>query len=171
MKIKLSELNHCSPSEFVAVCGPLFEHSPWVAERAVGRRPFTDRTQLHRALCATVDEALPEEQWALVRAHPDLVGRAARTGDLTSASTSEQSAAGLTDLSPDDVRQFDDFNSAYRSKFGFPFVICARENKKAAILAAFPKRLAHTQQAELRTALDEIAKIAWHRLLDAIVEG
>jgi 2-oxo-4-hydroxy-4-carboxy-5-ureidoimidazoline decarboxylase len=171
MKIKLSELNRYSPSEFVAVCGPLFEHSPWVAERAVSRRPFTDRTQLHHALCATVDRASPEEQLTLVRAHPDLVGRAARTGGLTTASTTEQSAAGLTDLAPDDMRQFDDFNAAYRSKFGFPFVICARENKKNAILAAFPTRLAHTQQTELRTALDEIAKIAWHRLLDTVEEG
>ena len=74
MKIKLSELNRCSPSEFIAVCGPLFEHSRWVAERAAGRRPFTGRAELHHALCATVDEASPEEQLALVRAHPDLVG-------------------------------------------------------------------------------------------------
>jgi 2-oxo-4-hydroxy-4-carboxy-5-ureidoimidazoline decarboxylase len=171
MKIKLSELNRCSPSEFIAVCGPLFEHSPWVAERVAGRRPFNGRAELHRALCATVDEASPDEKLTLVRAHPDLVGRAARTGSLTSASTSEQSAAGLTDLAPDDARQFHDFNAAYRSKFGFPFVICARENKKAAILSGFAARLENTQAAELRTAVDEIAKIAWHRLIDAVEEG
>ena len=170
MKIKLSELNRCSPSQFVAVCGPFFEHSPWVAERAAGRRPFAERIGLHRALCATVDEASAEDQLTLVRAHPDLASRGPPNARLTSASVFEQSAAGLAHLVSNDAQQFDEYNAAYRSNFGFPFSICARENTPATILAAFAARLSNTQEAELRTALGEIGKIAWHRLVDAIDE-
>jgi OHCU decarboxylase len=170
VKIKLSELNRCSPAEFIAVCGPFFEHSPWVAEQAAARRPFGSRTELHRALCRMVDEALPEQQLTLARAHPDLARRAPQAGRLTSASAFEQSAAGLNHLVADDSRQFDEYNAAYRAKFGFPFIICARENQKASILEAFATRLKNTREIELRTALDEIGKIAWHRLADAIEE-
>jgi 2-oxo-4-hydroxy-4-carboxy-5-ureidoimidazoline decarboxylase len=169
MKTKLSELNRCPPSQFVAVCGLFFEHSPWVAERAAGQRPFGNRTELHRALCAIVDEASADEQLALIRAHPDLA-RARQAAALTTASTFEQSAAGLSHLAANDSQQFDEFNAAYRERFGFPFIICARENQKASILAAFAVRLKNTREVELRTAIDEIGKIAWHRLADAIEE-
>jgi len=171
MKIKLSELNRCSPCDFVAVCGPLFEHSPWIAQRTASARPFDSREALNEALRQTVDTATSDEQLTLVRAHPDLVGRAALGRNLTQASAAEQAASGLADVALDDALRLDDFNAAYRSKFGFPFVICARQNRKEAILAAFPARLANTRDQELRTALDEIAKIAWHRLFDAIEEG
>ncbi len=127
MKIKLSELNRCPPSEFVAVCGPFFEHSPWVTERAAARRPFNSRTELHLALCAIVAEASAEEQLALARAHPELARRAPQAVGLTSASTFEQSAAGLGRLDADDSQQFAYYNGAYRAKFGFPFIICAGE--------------------------------------------
>lgn len=170
MPISLRELNDCSPERFVAVCGPLFEHSPWIAERTASQRPFASRDALHRALCTTVRVATRDEQLALVRAHPDLVGRAALAGTLTRESTGEQAAAGLGDLSADEIRRFQDYNAAYQSKFGFPFVICARENKKDAILAAFPVRLASVPEQELATALGEIDKIARLRLLDAVTE-
>src|SRR5882724_601897 len=171
MKTKLSELNCCSSAHFVAVCGPVFEHSPWIAQRTASSRPFASRQALHEALCMTVDTATSDEQLTLVRAHPDLVGRAVLSRNLTRASAAEQSASGLVDLALDDAQSLDDFNAAYRSKFGFPFVICVRQNKKEAILASLPARLANTPDQELRTALDEIAKIAWHRLFDAIEEG
>jgi 2-oxo-4-hydroxy-4-carboxy-5-ureidoimidazoline decarboxylase len=171
MTIKLSELNRCPLSKFVTVCGPFFEHSPWVAERAGGKRPFGSRTELHRAFCAIVDEASAEEQLALVRAHPELGRRAPQTIGLTSTSAFEQSAAGFSHLAADDSKQFDELNTAYRAKFGFPFVICARENKKASIAAAFAARLTNSREVELGTALDEVRKIAWHRLADAIDEG
>jgi OHCU decarboxylase len=170
MPTRLAELNAADAARFVAVCGPLFEHSPWIAERTAARRPFADRHALHAALCRTVDESTPDEQLALVRAHPDLVGRAALAGQLTGESTREQAAAGLGDLSADDVRRFQEYNAAYQAKFGFPFVICARENKKGAILAAFPVRLENTREQELRTALVEVFKIARLRLLDAVAE-
>ena len=166
----LSQLNACDAARFVAVCGPFFEHSPWIAERAATQRPFADRKSLFQAFCSVVETASVGEQLALVRAHPDLVGRAALAGQLTGESTREQAAAGLGGLSPDEVRRFQEFNAAYQAKFGFPFVICARENKKDAILAAFPVRLQNTTDQELRTALVEVFKIARLRLLDAVAE-
>lgn len=168
--ITFAELNQLDRAGFVEVCGPLFEHSPWIAERTFIQAPFASREDLHAALCATLGMATTDEKLALVRAHPDLVGRLAREGALTRESTGEQAAAGLTALPPDEARQFDDFNAAYRTKFDFPFVICARENKKNAILAAFPARLQNSPEQELATALAEIGKIARLRLWDAVGE-
>jgi 2-oxo-4-hydroxy-4-carboxy-5-ureidoimidazoline decarboxylase len=168
--IRLQELNQMDRDAFVRVCGPLFEHSPWIAERTWPRRPFESLESLHGALCNAMLEASADEQVKLIASHPDLVGRMARDGRLTRESTSEQKAAGLTDLTEQDIQQFDRYNAAYREKFGFPFVICARENKKAAILAAFPVRLNNTRGQETQTALGEIAKIARLRLLDAVSE-
>ena len=99
-----------------------------------------------------------------------LDGRAALAGQLTGESTREQAAAGLGNLSADDVRRFQDFNAAYHARFGFPFVICARENKKDAVLAAFPVRLRNDREVELNAALAEVFKIAKLRLFDAVSE-
>jgi 2-oxo-4-hydroxy-4-carboxy-5-ureidoimidazoline decarboxylase len=170
MACPLAELNTCDAARFVAVCGPLYEHSPWVAERAFTRRPFASLAALHAALTAAVNDATPDEQLSLIRAHPDLVGRAAREGRLTAASQGEQAAAGLGGLSLAEIEAFERSNAAYRERFGFPFVICARENKKDAILAAFPVRLAHTPDEERVAALHEIGRIGWLRLLDAVSE-
>ncbi len=170
MKTSLAWLNVCSPDEFVAVCGRFFEHSPWIAERTLHSRPFATREMLLAALSNTVTAGTQGEQLSLICAHPDLVGRLAEQGALTAESTNEQRAAGLTDLSPAERQQFSDFNAGYWQKFGFPFVICARENKKEAILAAFPLRLANDVDLERQTALAEIAKIARLRLWDAIEE-
>ena len=143
---------------------------PWIAERTWEKRPFASRDMLHAALCETMYAASKEKQVKLIASHPDLVGRMAREGRLTRESTTEQAAAGLSNLSPDEIQSFDRYNAAYRERFGFPFVICARENKNDAILAAFPARLNHTRDAEIATALGEIAKIARLRLLDAVSE-
>ncbi len=168
--ISLTDLNACDRHGFVAIAGPLFEHSPWIAERAWPQRPFATRRQLHEVLCAVVHRASLDEQLALIRAHPDLVGQAALAGTLTPHSHAEQTAAGLDRLSPEEIAAFERFNAAYHHKFGFPFVICARQNKKDAILAAFPVRMANTREREIATALDEIARIAWLRLSDAVSE-
>jgi OHCU decarboxylase len=168
--LKLAKLNQLDRAGFVAVCGPLFEHSPWIADRTFLQAPFASREALHAALCATLGMATTEEKLGLVRAHPDLVGRLAREGALTPESTGEQAAAGLNALTAEEVDQFDEYNAAYRAKFHFPFVICARENKKEAILAAFPQRLQNTPDQELATALVEIGKIARLRLWDAVHE-
>jgi len=171
LKTSLAELNAMDEAGFVAVCGPLFEHSPWIAGRTWQRRPFPTLTALHQELVVTVQQATRQEQLALIGAHPDLVGRLAREGKLSRNSTAEQAAAGLSKLSAGEIDLFEKCNREYRGKFDLPFIICARENKKEAILAAFPVRLAHTREQEIATALAEIGKIARFRLLDAVSEG
>jgi len=169
-KPTLDALNSGGRDAFVGVLGHLFEHSPWVAEETYGRRPFKDADALHAALCATMRGAPLERRLALVRAHPDLAGRLAQAGQLTAASTGEQSAAGLDRLSPAEAAEIQLLNDAYRERFGFPFVICARLNAKGAILAAMRARVANQPFAELSTALDEIAKIARLRLNDTLMK-
>lgn len=171
MPISLTELNASDRDAFVAAVGHVFERSPWVAAAAWGRRPFADLAALHAAMVAAVGAAGEERQLTLIRAHPDLAGRVALAGDLTAESAAEQAAAGLTALAPDELARFTEYNTAYKERFGFPFVICARENKKGAILAAFPVRLANGRDEEIRTALGEIARIAWLRLADSIAEA
>ena len=160
----IEHLNRCPADEFVALVGPVFERSPWIAAAVADRRPFASRAALHAALCDTVTRATSEQQLALIRAHPDLVGRVV----LTAESAREQAAAGLTGLTPEDIASFDRYNSAYMARFGFPFVICARKNKKEAILRAFPLRLAHGRDEEVATAIGEIFQIAALRLEDLL---
>ncbi len=171
VRIALQELNSLDRPGFVSVCGPLFERSPWVAERTWPRRPFGSLAELHRELAATVDAASLEEKTELIRSHPDLVGRMAAEQPLGELSSREQAAAGLSSLSPEEAELFRSYNRKYHEKFGFPFVICARENRKEAILQAFPRRLGQSREQEIATALAEIARIAWLRLLDAAREA
>ena len=153
---------------FVAAVGFVFEHSPWIAREAWQQRPFESVAALHGAMTAVVDRAPAERQIALIAAHPDLAGRVAREGRLTAASTQEQRSAGLDRLTPDEINRFETLNDAYRKRFGFPFVICARENTKESILAALDARVRNDPRAEVRTALSEIAKIARLRLTEAV---
>ena len=162
----IDAINALSREDFVRVVGPMFEHSPWIAERTAG--PFQSVAELQEKLCATVNAANHDEKLSLIRAHPDLVGRLAREGKLTQESTGEQAAAGLNALSENEIQAFEQYNAAYRDKFNFPFIICARENKKEAILAAFPQRLKNASTIEMKTALLEIYKIARLRLLDLV---
>jgi 2-oxo-4-hydroxy-4-carboxy-5-ureidoimidazoline decarboxylase len=167
-KISLAELNALPPQEFVQIVGPVFEHSPWIAEMAGEQRPFADFENLHRVLCDTVKNSGEEKQLALIRAHPDLVGKLALAGQLTKESTNEQASAGLMQLTPGEVELFQKQNAAYKNKFGFPFVICARLSKKDAILKGFELRLKNSPAQEVKTALEEIFKIAELRLKDLI---
>jgi OHCU decarboxylase len=166
--IALTAVNQLSRDDFVVALGPLFEGSPWIADATWPARPFASLSQLHQALCATMYAAPLEQQVALIRAHPDLAGKAAIAGELTAESTREQSSAGLNQLSPEEFADFTRLNGAYREKFGFPFVICAREHNKTSILEHFATRLEHERGQEIRAALDEIAKIARLRLLDVV---
>ncbi len=160
----LSEMNAMELETFARTIGSAFEHSPWIAERAWARRPFSALEDLHSSLCATVEAATRDEQLSLIRAHPDLVTRAV----LTRESQNEQGSAGLGNLSASETEQFQNYNAQYRERFGFPFVICARLNKKEAILQAFPERLQNSPEREMNTALEEIYKIAELRLHDLL---
>ena len=166
--IKLPQLNSLSRDEFARLVGPVVEHSPWIAEATWVKRPFGNLAALHAVLCDTVHRASEEKQLALIRAHPDLVGKLALAGQLTKESTGEQASAGLDKLSPEEVEWFQTNNAAYQAKFGFPFIICARLNKKGAILNGFKVRLQNSREQEIKTALEEIGKIAYLRLRDII---
>lgn len=163
---KLAELNALGREEFTRLLGPVFEHSPWVAARTCSQRPFASREDLHATLCATVAKASDDEKLSLIRAHPDLIG----DEEITGASRAEQASAGLDHASPEEVKEFREYNRQYRERFGFPFVICARLHKKEAIARAFPVRLRNSREQEMQTALEEIYKIADLRLRDLINE-
>jgi 2-oxo-4-hydroxy-4-carboxy-5-ureidoimidazoline decarboxylase len=148
---------------FVARHAALFEHSPWVVERAAEALPFTD---VHAGLMAAVYAASPEEQLTLIRAHPELAGKAAVDRTLTKASTAEQASAGLDRLTPAEFDRFHALNAAYRDRFDFPFIICVRLTDKAGILAAMKQRLGNPRDIEIATALDQIGEIVRLRLED-----
>jgi OHCU decarboxylase len=164
----IAELNAYSEDEFVAAIGFAFEDSPWIARAAAAQRPFRDVADLHERMVEIVRASDNAAQVALIAAHPDLAGRVAREGRLTAASTSEQAGAGLNALTPAEIARFDADNGAYRERFGFPFVICARENTKASILGALARRRTNDRATEIATALAEIAKIARLRIEDAV---
>lgn len=141
----------------------LFEHSPWVEQRANARPSSGDR---HADLMVVVAAASDDERLALIRAHPELAGKAAIDRTLTDASAAEQASAGLDRLTPEEFARFHDLNDRYRTRFGFPFIICVRLTDKAGILAAMESRLANDRAAEIATAIAEIGKITALRLKD-----
>ena len=167
-RTSMQEINSLDSDDFVRRLGSIFESSPWIAAQAWEARPFSSFEQLHAAMCAVMYSASPEQKVALIQAHPDLVGRAALAGALSAESTREQVSAGLDRLSPAEIDAFQRLNARYRERFGFPFVICARENKKVSILTGFAARLANSREEEIEAALQEIAKIARLRLLDTV---
>lgn len=161
---KLDDLNAIEREEFTRLVGPVFENSPWIAQRASMRRPFKSVDDLHQGLCGVVNAATETEKLSLVCAHPDLAERLA----LTPESRREQEKAGLRERTPAEEVQFRKWNREYRERFGFPFVICARMNNRQTMLDAFAARLQNAPDQELETALAEIFKIAKLRLEDLI---
>jgi 2-oxo-4-hydroxy-4-carboxy-5-ureidoimidazoline decarboxylase len=160
---RVSEVNALDEAAFVARFGALFEHSPWVVERAAGLRPFAD---LHAGLMQAVHEASAEEQLALIRAHPELAGKAAIDRTLTQASAAEQASAGLDRLTAEEYARFHALNAAYGERFGFPFIICVRLTDKAGILDAMERRAANDRETEIATAIGQIGEIVRLRLED-----
>jgi 2-oxo-4-hydroxy-4-carboxy-5-ureidoimidazoline decarboxylase len=160
----LAALNDASPTAFVATLGAIYEHSPWVAERSLDKRPFADVAALADAMAGAVAQATQAEQTALILAHPDLAGRLARAGALAPASAGEQAGLGLDRLTDAEFDRFDQLNTAYRNRFGFPFIIAVKRHTRASVLAAFEARLNHDAATERATALREIDLIARLRL-------
>lgn len=155
--------NPISKTEFLALFGGLYEHSAWVAETvwpAIETGQIATMGDLRDAMKAAVDTAPEEHKLALIRAHPELAGRAAIAGNLTNDSKSEQSGAGLDQCTPEEFDRFQTLNAAYNAKFTFPFIIAVRGLTRHDILAAFEDRLTNAVEAERQTAMTQIHKIA-----------
>ena len=160
-----AEVNALEEEEFVARFGAVFEHSPWIAERAWHRRPFSSVEDLHRAMMTEVREAKFDEQMALLRAHPELAGREATSGALTADSSGEQGRLGFNALPRNDLERMAVLNSAYREKFGFPCIVAlALHASREAVIGEMQRRLENDAVTEMRNGLDQVAHIARARL-------
>jgi len=167
--ISLDQLNASDRTAFVAAVGDVFEHAPWVAERAYAVRPFASVAALHGAMMQALRSAPRSEQLAFVRGHPELAGKVARAGAMTADSRAEQGGLGLDRLSENDFTRFERANAAYAAKFGFPFIVCVRLHSSAAsILAAFEQRVGNDPETEFAAALAEIGHITRLRLEDRV---
>jgi 2-oxo-4-hydroxy-4-carboxy-5-ureidoimidazoline decarboxylase len=162
--MNLSDLNALDRAGFVDAVGWVFEHSPWVTERAWHKRPFTSVDQLHATMAAELTAADHEEQLTLLRAHPDLGTRAR----MTAASEGEQSGAGLDRLSPEEFARLQELNTMYRAKFGFPFLYAVKGSTKGDILEALQARVSAGREEEFREALRQVSRIARFRLEDIL---
>ena len=169
--VPLAELNAMDKARFVAALGGIYDISPWVVEAVSAQRPFASLAALHEAMSLAVQKTSDTYQRALIDAHPDLAGKAARAGTMTADSEREQSSAGLDRLNQADFDALQRLNGAYREKFGFPFIICVRRHSKDSILRQFELRLRNDGARERDTALGEIVRIAALRLDQRVVAG
>jgi beta-ureidopropionase / N-carbamoyl-L-amino-acid hydrolase len=169
MTITLEHLNQCGADEFTRLLHGLYEHSPWIPERAAADRPYPTVTALKQALERVVRQATTEEQLGLVRAHPELAGKAALAGTLTAESTGEQAKAGLTQCSPEELATLHRLNAEYNARFGFPFILAVKGPTgngltRQEIIAHFTRRLRAQHDDELAECLRQIGRIAAMRL-------
>jgi len=165
----LSDLNHLAPPAFVDALRGIYEHSPWIPERAAAHRPFASVAALKLALQEAVTLASEQEQLSLLRAHPELAGKAAIAGELTAESTGEQAASGLNLCSPEEYASLHELNAAYNARFGFPFILAVKGPTgkgltRQAIIATFRRRLGNRPQDEMMEALRQVHRIAEIRL-------
>lgn len=160
----IREINAMDQTAFVQALGFIFEHSPWVAERAWTLRPFADLEALHAAMTEQVERASVREKLELLNAHPDLGTRAR----LSQASSAEQSGAGLDSLTPAELEQLHRLNNAYRKRFGFPFLLAVKGSTKSDILQALQNRIDASSEDEFREALRQVYRIAGFRLEELI---
>ncbi|MDF2960822.1 MAG: uricase [Paenibacillus sp.] len=163
----INELNQMNRRTFTETLGSIFEHSPWVAERAWDSRPFKDKEQLHEAMLAVVEQAYDDEKLALICAHPDLGGRL----QMSDMSVKEQRGAGLSNLTAEEYAEFSGCNKEYTGKFGFPFIIAVKGKSKEVILKAMKHRLTLDKETEKQQALMQIADISRFRINDLITNG
>ena len=167
-RFSIDDLNRMTAADFVAAFGDVAEHSPWVAERAASARPFASRDALVEAFASALRGAARDERLAVLRAHPDLAGRAAIAGDLSEDSRREQAGAGLDRLTPEEFERFTALNSAYRERFGIPFIFAVKGATKDMILAAFEKRSGNAPEAEYGNAVDNVCRIMRFRIEDRV---
>ncbi|HET9976361.1 MAG TPA: 2-oxo-4-hydroxy-4-carboxy-5-ureidoimidazoline decarboxylase [Burkholderiaceae bacterium] len=169
--LTLEQINAATDEQFVALLDGTYEHSPWIAQRAAAERPFASLVHLKLALARVVRQAGREAQLALIRAHPELAGKAMVSKTLTAESTNEQGKAGLTDCTPEEFARIQRLNADYNAKFGFPFILAVRGPRglglsRAEIIATFERRLDHHPDYELAECLRNIHRIAEIRLDD-----
>jgi beta-ureidopropionase / N-carbamoyl-L-amino-acid hydrolase len=169
--LSLAQINAASADEFVALLDGTYEHSPWIAQQAAALRPFASLAQLKLGLAQVVRVAGEDAQLALIRAHPELAGKAMVSNSLTAASANEQSKAGLTDCSPQEFTTLQALNADYNAKFGWPFILAVRGPRgpglnKAEIIKTLARRLDHHPDFELAECLRHIHRIAEIRLND-----
>ena len=167
-KLTLAQINALDAAAFIRQLGGIFEHSPWVAERAQARRPFATVDAMHAAMVAEVEFAGHEMQLTLIRAHPELAGKAAIRGEMTEESNREQSGAGLNLCSPQEFAKLQSLNASYNQKFGFPFIVAVRGHTRHSIIALFEQRLGNAPEVEMRECLQQIYRISRFRLEDMI---
>jgi len=168
--MNLDQLNGAAREDFIAALADIFEHSPWVAERVADDRPFANVAALHAAMCEAMRNEGHAAQLALIRAHPQLAGKAAIAGELTESSQHEQQGAGLDHCSPAEFAEITQLNDAYFERFGFPFILAVKGHTRHSVLAAMRERLPRAPQAEFEEALVQIERIAGFRLA-AMMEG
>jgi len=163
--VKLLEIGRADAPAFVELLGGVFEHSPWVAERAWNRRPFDSVDALHRAMLGEVLDSEKDKQLSLIRAHPELAGGAAAQGVLSADSSSEQGRLGFTALSEKELLEMAGLNRRYREKFGFPCIVALRmHTTRQGVIEEMKRRLDNDSQTELSNALEQIGHIARGRL-------
>jgi OHCU decarboxylase len=163
--VELAELNALGEREFVALLGGIFEHSPWVAQQAFAARPFSSLDGLHAAMMAAVRAAGRQQQFALVRAHPELAGAEAKAGRLTADSSSEQARLGFTSLSRDEVLKMAELNRRYRDRHGFPCIVALRLHAtRGSVMEEMARRVDNPTDVELAAAVDQIGHITRGRL-------
>lgn len=168
----LAELNALDGSRFVARLGAVFEHSSWVAERAWNRKPFDSVDALHGAMIGEVLDSAKDEQLSLIRAHPELAGREAAQGALTTDSSGEQGRLGFLSLSREEFLRMGELNCRYREKFGFPCIVALKLHaQRASVMAEMERRLANSADTELHNALQQIGHIARGRLEKIVADG
>lgn len=168
MTVSLAQIGNGPREEFVAALGGVFEHSPWVAEEAWGARPFADVADLHAKMAAAVRAAPHIRQLALLRAHPELAGKAMLASTLTADSTSEQTRSGLTNCTAAELTTLQELNAAYNKKFGWPFIAAVKQMDRSGIIALFKKRVDANAADEFEQCLANIEKITRWRLEDQV---
>lgn len=166
--IALDAVNRLDRTGFVDTFGDIAEHSPWVADRAFDEAPFDSREAVIAAFDSAMRHASEDEQLELIRAHPDLAGKAALAGKIAEDSRKEQAGAGFDTLTAEEFAEFTAVNSRYREKFGFPFIFAVKGSTKHMILKAFAERIDNDRSTEFAVALNQISRIFRFRLEDRI---
>ena len=163
-QVSLSQLNTIECDKFVHLLADIFEHSPWIPYRAWDYRPFESISDLHSKMRIVVKASTEEEQLGLLKAHPELAGKEAKSGVLTESSTNEQAHAGMNALSQDEMLEVSQMNAQYSEKFGFPFIIAVLDNTKADIFRKWKQRLTNSYETEMKACLEQVYLIAKLRL-------